>query len=93
MEIDDDWWRRGKSPHDDESWDDNVDDTDDTYPRCPACGAELFDDELVSCPSCGTYLSQEDAPPARHPGWVIVTAIVLVFLSLYWLAKYSTTLF
>ena len=69
--------------------DDDFDDSDDAvYPRCRACGVELFDDETVRCPSCGNYQSREDAPPTRHPGWIIFTAILLVFMSLYWIVKH-----
>jgi ribosomal protein L37E len=93
MEIDDDWWRRDKSPHDDESWEDDEADTEETYPRCQACGEEIFDEDTVRCPSCGTYHSQEESPTSRQRGWVVLTAVVLVLLSLYWLARYSRTLF
>ena len=69
--------------------DDDFDDSDDAvYPRCRSCGTELFDDETVRCPSCGNYQSREDAPPTRHPGWIIFTAILLVFMSLYWIVKH-----
>lgn len=88
MDIDDDWWRRGKSPHDDESWEDNNDNIDEMLPRCRVCGADLFDDETVRCPSCGGFQSEESAPVARHPGWIIVTAFVLVLMTLYWIVKH-----
>jgi len=69
--------------------DDDFDESEDEYyPRCRACGEELFDDETVRCPACGRYQSQESDPAPRQPGWVIFTAIILVFLSLYWIVKH-----
>lgn len=67
---------------------DDYDSEDVVYPRCRACGADLFDDETVRCPSCGSYQSEETDPTSRHPGWVIMTAILLVFMSLYWIVKH-----
>lgn len=89
MEIDDDWWRQGKSSEDEGSWEDKDNgDTEEAYPRCHACRAEFFDDETVRCPSCGTYQSEESDPAPRHAGWVIFTAIVLVFLIAYAIVKH-----
>lgn len=69
--------------------DDDFDESDDeVYPRCRACGATLFDDETVRCPACGSYQSEEAQPAPRQAGWVIFTAIILVFLFLYVIVKH-----
>lgn len=51
---------------------------------CPYCQAEIFDD-AVQCPHCGQYLSSEDAPAARQPTWVILTALACLVMILYWI--------
>jgi ribosomal protein L37E len=68
--------------------DDSDESEENIYPRCRVCGTEFFDDETVRCPSCGNYQSAETDPAPRQAGWVIFTAIVLVFLFLYAIVKH-----
>lgn len=58
--------------------DEDGDETDD----CPYCGASIYDD-AEQCPACGQYLSQEDAP-RRKPWWVIVGALVCLYVVYRW---------
>jgi hypothetical protein len=65
------------------AWDDDADedgDGDDTIP-CPYC-RRLIHEAAQRCPYCENYLSEEDAPAARKPWWIVVGAL-LCFLVLY----------
>jgi hypothetical protein len=77
-------------PSDDDSFDGVDDDTADEFDSgddsadeptipCPWCREDVYED-AVQCPSCGKYLSAEDAPPVRRPLWIIVTALVCLFV-------------
>ena len=68
---------------DDEDWDDDSD--DESLIECPHCGEEIYED-AQRCPECGQYLSEEDAPPARKPWWIVITAIVCLYLVWRWIA-------
>jgi hypothetical protein len=79
--IDDDW------DDDGEDWRDSVDDDDSddeesTVP-CPYCNRSLLEDVLC-CPFCGNYISDEDAPPARKPWWMIVGVLVCLYIVYRW---------
>lgn len=69
---DDDW--------DNDSWDDDLDEDldDDTIP-CPHCRRQIHED-AERCPYCEQYLSDEDTVRFTKPGWVIVTALVLLYV-------------
>ncbi len=54
---------------DDEEWDGEED--EEPTIECPHCGEEVHEDSQ-RCPHCETYLSEEDAPPARKPWWIIL---------------------
>lgn len=51
---------------------------------CPYCGAEILED-TPSCPVCERYLSDEDTPPARPPGWITLTVILCLLVVFAWL--------
>lgn len=51
---------------------------------CPYCGAAIYDD-AVRCPRCENYISREDAP-SRPPVWIVVTAVICLFLVFAWIA-------
>ena len=75
---------------DDEDWDDDEsdyesDEADDepTVP-CPFCRRDILEDS-PRCPYCERYLSQEDHAAARKPLWVILTALICLGISLWWL--------
>jgi len=60
----------------DPDFDDDVDD-DDAVENCPYCKAEIYEGSSA-CPKCGQYISKEDRDERTLPGWVSVTALVLV---------------
>ena len=70
--TEDDW-------DDDEYQDDGEESS--TIP-CPYCRSEIHEDSQ-RCPRCERYLSEEDAPPARKPWWLIAgvaACLVCVYL-------------
>lgn len=78
-EDDGDW-----SPDDDEEWTPDESADDETVP-CPHC-QEPVHEQAERCPHCGWYISEEDAPPARRPWWVVlglIFALVAVFLLVF----------
>jgi len=53
---------------------------------CPHCGEEMYE-FADDCPACGRSVSEADRGRTNHAGWVIVTAVGLVLLMLYGVAK------
>jgi hypothetical protein len=64
------------------SWDEDEQDGDDTVP-CPYCRKAVYED-AERCPYCGNYLSQEDAPPAPKPWWIILGALGVLAVVAMW---------
>jgi hypothetical protein len=79
--IDDDW------DDDGEDWRDSIDDDDfdgegSTVP-CPHCNRPIPED-VLRCPYCENYISDEDAPPARKPWWIIVGVLACLYIVYRW---------
>ena len=77
----DDW------EEDESAWDDTDeggDNDDDTIP-CPYCKRPIYED-AQRCPYCEHYLSEEDAPPARKPWWVIVGVVLCLYVIYRWIS-------
>ena len=53
-------------------------DEDTTIP-CPYCRRPIYEDSQ-RCPHCGNYISEEDAPAARKPWWIIVGALLVLYV-------------
>ena len=74
---------------DGESWDDSDadepddEDEDETVP-CPYCRKPIHEDS-ERCPHCESYISREDAPPGRKPGWMIVGAVAVLVVVYIWI--------
>lgn len=66
---------------DEEGWQD--DDGEPLVP-CPYCQREILED-VAACPYCGNYISAEDAPPARKPWWIIVGALLCLYIVYRWI--------
>jgi hypothetical protein len=77
----------GRRYVDDDDWDDAGDaeeeEGDDTIP-CPYCRRSIHED-APRCPYCENYLSQEDAPPARKPLWIVLTVLVCLLIVYVWI--------
>lgn len=63
--------------------DHDVDEDEATLP-CPYCRRAIHED-AVRCPYCEQYISDEDAPRARKPWWIVVGVIVSLYVVLRWL--------
>ena len=72
---------------DEESWPgDEAPDSDDETPTraCPYCRRQIYED-AQRCPYCENYISADDAPPPRKPWWIIVGALVCLYVVYRWL--------
>jgi predicted nucleic acid-binding Zn ribbon protein len=58
-------------------------DEDTTIP-CPYCRRPIYEDSQ-RCPHCGNYISEEDAPAARKPWWIIVGALLVLYVVYRWI--------
>jgi hypothetical protein len=74
----------------DEAWgeaeddvDEPLDDDDEPTVPCPYCRREIHEDSQ-RCPYCEHYISEEDAPPARKPLWIIIGAGLCLFVVYLW---------
>ena len=77
----------------DEEWDDDESDegddeeaTDDDEPTipCPYCKRQIHEDSQ-RCPYCDHYISEEDAPPARKPWWIILGTLLCLYIVYRWI--------
>ena len=51
---------------------------------CPYCGQQMYEDS-PRCPHCERYVSEEDAPPARKPWWIVVGTLVCLYAVYRWI--------
>jgi hypothetical protein len=74
---------------DDDDWDDpdegdfSGDDDEPATVTCPYCHEQVYED-AVRCPKCGNYISQEDAPPAQRPWWIVLGAVAVLLIVALW---------
>jgi len=77
--VDDDW----DDDIDDDVDDQEFDDDDEPTVPCPWCREEIHED-AQRCPHCGEYISEEDAPAARKPWWIVVGVVACLYLVYRW---------
>lgn len=70
-------------PADKEPWEDDRDDDEPTVP-CPHCKREVHED-CQRCPYCENYISEEDAPSAAKPWWLIVGVGLCLYAVYRWI--------
>jgi len=51
---------------------------------CPYCGW-LIPEDTPRCPYCEHFISEEDAPPARKPWWIIAGVVVCLYIVYRWI--------
>jgi hypothetical protein len=79
---DDDW--DDENEEDDDILSDDGSDDDYTIP-CPYCKRPIHED-AQRCPYCEHYIFEEDAPPARKPWWIVIGAVVCLYIVYRWIA-------
>jgi hypothetical protein len=68
----------------DDEYEDEFDDDDEPTVACPYCKRQIHEDSQ-RCPYCEHYISQEDAPAAPKPWWIIAGVIICLVLLLIWI--------
>ena len=78
-------WDGGEGDWDDAQ--DSLDEAPDDEPTIPChyCKKQIHEDS-PQCPYCGQYLSEEDTPPPRKPWWIIVGALLCLYVVYRWIA-------
>jgi len=72
-------------PFDDHEYPDEPDDEQSETIRCPACGAEIYED-AVRCPTCGEYVTADTRVWSGRPTWWIVLGLVGILAAVLALA-------
>lgn len=88
VDLEDDWGDEdeGWTPdEDDEEWVPDEDDEHDMS-ECPHCHEAVFD-QAERCPHCGWYISEEDAPPSRRPGWIVLGLTLAAVAVYFWVTR------
>lgn len=68
---------------DDEDWEEDEPEDEATIP-CPYCRRQIYED-AQRCPYCEQYLSEEDAPPTPKPWWILLGALLALFVVYRWI--------
>ncbi len=63
-------------------WDDE--DHDEPTVPCPYCKRQILEDS-PRCPYCEQYISEEDAPSSRKPVWIIIGALLCLYVVYRWI--------
>jgi len=79
---DEDEWGEGEDCEDD--FDEPPDEDEDLTIPCPYCERPIHE-ESVRCPHCERYISEEDVPPVRKPWWIIVGAVLALYVIYRWI--------
>ena len=53
---------------------------------CPYCRREIHED-AQRCPHCERYISKEDMPWQRRPWWMIILAVMVLYLVFRWTVR------
>jgi hypothetical protein len=69
---------------DDDADDESPDDDEEPTVACPHCRREIHEDSQ-RCPYCEKYISQEDAPSAAQPFWIVIGAVICLYVVFRWI--------
>jgi len=84
-------WENEEPDDDGPDWDDEQPDEDpaedDEEPTvaCPWCKRQVHED-AQRCPYCEQYLSDEDAPRAGKPWWIVLGVLACLYDGYRWIA-------
>jgi predicted nucleic acid-binding Zn ribbon protein len=67
-----------------EEFDDVPDESEECTIPCPFCGRAIHEDSQ-RCPYCEQYITEEHAPPARKPWWIVVGALICLYIVYRWI--------
>jgi len=79
--LDEDEWDDDEEEYADDE--DQDEDDDESTTACPYCDRQIPED-TPRCPYCENYISEEDAPPARKPWWIVAGVIVCLYIVYRW---------
>ena len=81
---DEDWEDDSEGWDADEAVDDALGEDGESTIPCPYCKREIHEDSQ-RCPYCSQYISEEDAPPSRKPWWIVVGALLCLYVVYRWI--------
>ena len=67
-----------------EDWEDGDGDDEAATVPCPYCKRQIHEDSQ-RCPYCENYISDEDAPLASKPWWLIAGVAVCLYIVYRWI--------
>ena len=79
--VEDEEWDGDES---DEGFDEEASDDDVPTIPCPYCKRQIHEDSQ-RCPYCDHYISEGDAPPTRKPWWIILGALLCLYIVYRWI--------
>jgi transposase-like protein len=53
---------------------------------CPYCRKQIHE-QSPRCPYCERYISEEDTPPSRKPWWIIIGALLALYVVYSWISR------
>lgn len=74
------------APDHEDSWGDDLSEDEIPTETCPHC-RRLIPEDAPRCPYCEQYVSEEDAPPARKPWWIVVGALLSLIVVYFWIVS------
>jgi hypothetical protein len=79
------WGEDGDWDNEGAEWGDAETEGDDDEPTiaCPWCKRQIHEDSQ-RCPHCEHYLSEEDAPAARKPWWILLGVLLGLYVVYRW---------
>jgi hypothetical protein len=85
VDVDDDWEGEDDDwvSNEDDGWCCAGDEDDDPTTECPHCHKPVFD-QAERCPHCGWYISEEDTPPNRLPGFIVLGLTLAAVAVYFW---------
>jgi hypothetical protein len=78
-----DEFREDEDEFEEDEFEEGDDSDDEPTVPCPSCRRMILEDS-PRCPHCERYISAEDHAAPAKPLWVVVTALILLGMAVWW---------